>query len=49
MFPRSALAALRSVPQAPQVRPGGVRPRRAVLEVAALEDRTVPSTFTVLN
>src|SRR5262249_28188217 len=45
---RSILAALRSVPPLPRVRaPGrraGFRPR-----LEPLEDRTVPSTFTVLN
>src|SRR5262245_30844029 len=53
MLFRSILAALRSLPTFPRARAAGrrdgVRPRRAVLAVEALEDRTVPSTFTVLN
>src|SRR5215218_4175078 len=46
MLFRSILAALRCVPTPPRV---GIRPRRAALAVEALEDRTVPSTFTVDN
>src|SRR5262245_55034943 len=50
---RSILSALRFVPPLPQPRAAGrraeSRPRRASLAVEALEDRTVPSTFTVLN
>src|SRR5262245_31066196 len=50
---RSILSALRFVPPLPQPRAAGrragIRPRRASLAVEALEDRTVPSTFTVLN
>jgi hypothetical protein len=49
MLLRSALAALLPVSQAPRARSEAARPRRTVLEVAALEDRTVPSTFTVWN
>ena len=45
---RSILAALRSAHSRPQARRSG-RPRRTVLAVDALEDRAVPSTFTVLN
>src|SRR5262245_39159212 len=50
---RSILAALRSARLLPQARPAArravVRPRRTVLAVEALEDRAVPSTFTVTN
>src|SRR5262245_27836731 len=50
---RSILAALRSARLLPQARPAPrravVRPRRTVLAVEALEDRAVPSTFTVTN
>src|SRR5262249_62359829 len=50
---RSILAPLRSVPTLPRSRAAERRarrrPQRASLAVEALEDRTVPSTFTVLN
>src|SRR5262245_52276368 len=53
MMLRSILAALRFAPSLPRARMAGRRagfhPRQAVLAVEALEDRTVPSTFTVLN
>ena len=45
---RSILTALRSAPT-PTPGRAHARPRRAALAVAVLEDRTVPSTFTVLN
>ena len=45
---RSILAPLQSARSLPQARPAS-RPRRTVLAVEALEDRVVPSTFTVLN
>lgn len=46
MLFRSILAALRAVPTSPRV---GSRPRRAALALEPLEDRAVPSTFTVMN
>ena len=50
---RSFLAALRSHPTLPRARLArrlaSVRPYRASLAVEALEDRAVPSTFTVVN
>ncbi len=50
---RSILARLRSLSTLPRSRAADrrtrVRPQRASLAVEALEDRTVPSTFTVLN
>src|SRR5262249_51606458 len=50
---RSILAALWPVPTLPRARSAGrragIRPRRPSLAVEALEDRTVPSAFTVLN
>ena len=50
---RSILADLRFIPPLSRPRPAGrragVHARRTVLAVVALEDRTVPSTFTVQN
>jgi hypothetical protein len=50
---RSILTPRRSAPPPPRARGAdrraAARPRRASLAVQALEDRTVPSTFTVLN
>jgi hypothetical protein len=46
MTPRSWIRKLFARPVTPPIRK---RPHRALLAVYALEDRTVPSTFTVTN